>query len=148
VSDRVPSGADEAGTPPDVGGVTVAFMRLTGTFMQHLQALSDLASLEAKEAAWHYLRIVIMLMAALFFAAFGYVFLLLFAAFAIAELAGVSWVWITLGVCVLHFLLTLIAASYVKRNWKTPIFQTLAAELKKDAEALKNAGNEPRSTDA
>lgn len=146
MSERVPPGPDDASADPGLNGVSVAFMRLTGSCMQHLQSLGALAELEAKEAAFHFLRIAVMVGAALFFAAFGYVFLLLFVAFVIAALAGVSWIWISLGIALLHFLLMLLAASYVKRNWKQPIFQTLAAELKKDAAAMAQAGHDPGTT--
>jgi uncharacterized membrane protein YqjE len=105
---------------------------LFGSFSRHFQAVFSLAGLEAKEAIGLYVRLVVMLVAALLFALLGYVFLILTAAFAIAWLCDVAWIWIALGFAVLHFLVCFLCALHVKKHFRTPVFQTTSSELRKD----------------
>lgn len=112
-------------------------MSLIGSFGRHAQALTALAKEEAGEALALYLRLTIMLAGGLILATFGYIFLVLFIAFLIAMLFNVSWVWILLGLMLLHFLGAFICANHVRSHWRTPVFTVTAAELKKDFESLK-----------
>jgi uncharacterized membrane protein YqjE len=123
------------------GGVPAAAMRLVGSITRHLQALLALAGLEAREAVLLYVRLAIVLGAALFFAAFGYVFTLLFLAFALDRLLHIDWMWIALGFAVLHLLAAVIGGLYVKNTCRTPVFRAIAEEVRKDVAALR--GSQP-----
>ncbi len=107
-------------------------LRLFGSFSRHFSAVLSLAGLEAKEAVGLYVRLVVMLLAALVFAFLGYIFLILTTAFAIAWLFSVQWVWIALGFTVFHFLICFLCALHVKTHFRTPVFQTTSSELRKD----------------
>jgi uncharacterized membrane protein YqjE len=124
-------------------GISAEALRLFGSLTRHLQALVALAGLEGREAGGAYLRGAIALGAALFFAAFAYVFLLLTVAFALDHFAHVDWVWIALGIGVFHVLGALIAAAIMKKNFTTPVFRGTAEEIRRDVAALRGSGGNP-----
>lgn len=115
-------------------------LSLVGSFGRHLDSLGALAGEEAREAGALYLRLAVMLGAALFFAAFGYILLLLFVAFLIATVFHVLWIWILLGFTVLHLLVAFLCASHVKNHFRTPVFAATKSELRRDLEELTGAG--------
>ncbi len=120
-------------------GLMVEVLSLWGSAGRHIQALLELAGLEGREALALYVRLAVMLVAALIFLVFGYVLALLFFAFLIAHLFGISWIWITLGLAVLHFLVTFLCASHVRTHMRSPVFTATSAELRRDFEALKTS---------
>jgi len=120
-------------------GVFAEVMSLTGSFGRHAQALTALVQVESREAAGLWLRLTVILIAALIFAVFGYVLLLLFVAFLLATLFGIAWIWILLGFAILHLLVAFLCALHVKTNLRTPVFTSTAAELAKDFQSLKGA---------
>ncbi len=122
---------------PEPTGITAEALRLFGSLTRHLQSLAALAGLEGSEALALYVRLAVVLGAALFFAAFGYIFIVLSVAFAIAYFFHVEWVWISLGLAALHLLGALIGVFYLKKNYSTPIFRATAEEIRKDAAALR-----------
>jgi uncharacterized membrane protein YqjE len=124
---------------PEPTGITAEALRLFGSLTRHLQSLATLAGMEGREAVALYVRLAIALGAALFCAAFGYIFIILSIAFAIASLFGVAWVWICLGLAVLHLLGALIGGLYLKKNFRTPIFRATAEEIRKDTTALRDS---------
>jgi uncharacterized membrane protein YqjE len=133
----------DPGPPPaPPKGLAAEAMRLFGSIAQHLQSLATLAGIEGREAVALYAKIGIVLGVALFFAAFGYIFLLLFIAFAIAEWLHGEWIWISLGFAAAHLLGALIAALYVKNRFCTPVFRSTAEEIRKDVASLRG-GNTP-----
>jgi uncharacterized membrane protein YqjE len=117
----------------------VEALSLWGSVGRHIQSLLELAGLEGREALALYVRLAVMLVAALIFLVFGYVLALLFFAFLIAHLFGISWIWITLGLAVLHLLVTFLCASHVRTHMRSPVFTATSAELRKDFEALKTS---------
>ena len=121
---------------PTSRGVVAEALSLVGSLGRHVQALSALASEEGKEAVALYLRLAVMLAAALLFATFGYVILLIFVAFLIATVFHVAWIWILLGLTILHFLVAFICANHVRNHWQTPVFASTASEIKRDLAAL------------
>lgn len=127
---------------PEPRGLIDGLLSLFGSFGRYFEAISALAGEEAREAGAVYLRLAVMLAAALFFAAFGYVLLLLFSAFLIATLFGVSWIWILLGFTILHILVTAICAVHVKNHWRTPVFPATRSEISRDLDALRG-GRQP-----
>lgn len=105
---------------------------LTGYFQARLQ----LAGLESKEAAAHYLRILLWLAAAIAAVAFGYVFFCCALVFILAHVLGVSWVWIMLGLGLVHFVAALICGVIVMKKFPRPVFESTINEFKKDQEWL------------
>jgi len=118
-------------------GLAAELLSLLGSVGRHVSAVGALAGEEARGVAELYLRLAVMLGAAIFFAAFGYVLLLLFVAFLVATVFHVAWIWILLAFTVVHFLVAVLCATHVKNHWRTPLFPATAAEIKKDLEALK-----------
>ena len=134
--------AEPALSPLDNGpgasrGVLAGLLSFSGSFGQHLQALLALAGHESKEAARLYLRLLIMLIAALVFAVLGYLFLLLFVAFLLATVFGISWIWIALSFAALHLIVMAVCAWQVKTHLPSPIFTATSAELKRGFDSLK-----------
>ena len=114
-------------------------MSLVGSVGRHIEALTSLAGEEAGEAAALYLRLAVMLGAALFFAAFGYVLVFISIAFVLAMVAGIDWIWILLGFAVFHLLLAFVCANHVRVHWRTPVFPLTKSEVSRDFAALRGA---------
>ena len=134
----LPPSADERETPQ---GAVPELLRFAGTFGRHIQGLVQLASLEGKEAALVGVRLLALLIASVVLAIFGYVLILLFIAFLLAIVFGVSWLWISLGLALLHFAGLAICAFLVVKSLRSPFFKATAVELKRDFEALKSFGS-------
>jgi uncharacterized membrane protein YqjE len=98
----------------------------------------QLASLETKEAALVGLRLLILLVVSIVCVAFGYLLALFFLAFLLAFAFGISWIWISLGLALLHFAVVAFCAISAKNYLRTPVFKATAVELKRDFEALRN----------
>jgi uncharacterized membrane protein YqjE len=121
-------------------GLSAEVLRLFGSFTRHLQALVALAGLEGREAATTYARGAIALGVTLFFAAFGYVFLLLTVAFALDHFAHIDWVWIALGIGVLHVIGAVAAGAFARKSFAVPVFRGTAEEIRRDVAALRPTG--------
>ena len=129
--------ANPSGTGPrDPRGLVDELLSLIGSLGRHVQALGALAGEEAGEAAALYVRLAVLVAAALFFAAFGYIIFLIFVAFLIAAVFHVAWIWILLGLAVLHLLAFLLCAGHVWRHWRTPVFTATRGEVARDLELL------------
>jgi len=123
-------------------GLTDGLLNLVGSLGRHMESLGALAGEEAREAGTLVLRLAAMLFAALFFAAFGYVLLLFSAAFLIAAIFDVSWLWILPGFVLLHVVLAFLCANHVRVHWRTPLFTATKGEISRDLDALRG-GREP-----
>jgi len=121
---------------PETRGVLAELVSFAGSFGRHIQALLALAGHESKEAATLYAKVLAVVIAALIFAVFGYVFLLLFVAFLLAMVFGISWIWICLGFAILHFAAAAAGIFHVRNQIQAPVFTATSAELKKDFDAL------------
>ena len=130
----LPPSADARETP---NGVIPELVRFVGSSGRHLQGLLQLASLETKEAALVGLRLLVLLIAGVVFAVFGYLLVLFFIAFLLAFAFGVSWIWISLGLAVLHFGAVAYCAISARNCLRKPVFKATAGELHRDFEALK-----------
>ena len=131
-------GSVPGGRPvPEPRGLIDVSLSLLGSFGRYFESIGALAGEEAREAAELFLRLAVMLAAALFFAAFGYVLLLLFAAFLIATIFHVGWIWILLGFTVLHFVIAVVCAFHVKNHWRTPVFAATRSEISRDLDAMR-----------
>jgi uncharacterized membrane protein YqjE len=118
-------------------GLVAELLSLLGSFARHIQALGALAGEESREALALGVRLGIMLLAALFFAAFGYVLLILALAFLAATVFGISWLWIMGAFTLVHFALAYICANHVRRHARTPIFETTRREISADLDSLR-----------
>ncbi len=118
-------------------GLVAELLSLLGSFARHIQALGALAGEESREAVALGVRLGVMLLAALFFAAFGYVLLLLAVAFFAAHILGISWLWILGAFTLLHFVLAYVCANHVRTHARTPIFATTRREISADLESLR-----------
>ena len=123
-----------AGPPRGLAGELLSLVCSVG---RHAQSLGDLAGEEAREAAEIGLRLAVMLAAALFFAAFGYVLLVIAAAFLIAAVFHVGWIWILPGFVLLHLILAFVCANHVRTHWRTPLFPATRSEISRDLDALR-----------
>lgn len=119
-------------------GLPGEFLSLAGSVGRHIQALAALAGAEAREAAGMYLLAVGLLVAGLVLAILGYVLLVVFIAFLAALVFGVSWLWISLVLAVLHFIGAAICLLIAKNRAATKQFPAISAELQKDFETLQN----------
>jgi len=111
-------------------------MSLLGSLGRHAGAVGALAGEEAREAAELYLRLGIFLGAALFFAAFGYILVLLCIAFIVAAVFNVSWLWILPVLAIVHLVVAFLCALHVKTHWRTPLFPATRGELARDWDSL------------
>lgn len=124
--------------PAGHDGLLNNLLALTNALAGFFESRIGLFAHESKTAAVQILLLVGGLVGALVMVAFGYVFLIVSAIFAIAHAAGVSWVWIALGAGVLHLLIALACALFAKAQLSKPMFKATVGELKKDREWLKN----------
>jgi uncharacterized membrane protein YqjE len=131
----LPPSAEERETPK---GALPELLRFVGTLGHHVQGLIELASLETKEASMVGLRLLALVIASIVFAVFGYILILFFIAFLLAIVFEVSWIWISLGLAVLHFVGVGICALLAMKCLRSPVFKATTAELRRDFDALKN----------
>ena len=112
------------------------FLSLTGSFGRYIQALSSLAGEESREAAELTTRLVVMLVAALFFGALGYIFLILAVAFTAAWVLGISWLILLGAFTFVHVMLAVLCALQVKNYLRTSLFVCTRREIRRDLETL------------
>lgn len=129
-------------TPPASGpeaprGLVAELSNFAGSLGRHLESLFSLAGLEAKEAAGIYLRIAIVLAAALLFLFLGYILTLFFVAYLLVAVLRFDGLWVSLGFAVFHLAGAGLCGWYVKSNLGVPVFASTSEELKKDFDALK-----------
>ncbi len=119
----------------------MALRALIGSVAQHAAGLFSLASWEGREASAHYLRLLIVFFSAVFLLFIGYLFLLLFFVFFLSHWLRVDWVWITLGVAVVHGIAAVIGIWIFARTIGKPMFSSTISEIKKDLETLRSSSN-------
>ena len=121
----------------ETSGVIPELLRFAGSVGRHVQGLLQLASLETKEAALVGLRLAILLIAGIVFTVFGYLLALFFIAFLLAFAFEISWIWISLGLALLHFGAVAFCAILARNYLRSPVFKATAVELRRDFEALR-----------
>jgi uncharacterized membrane protein YqjE len=117
-------------------------LSLIGSSGRYLQAILALAGEESREAMALYTRLLVMLAAALFFAALGYILLVIAVVFLAAHFLGLSWLWIFSALTILHGLAAYLCARYVRDYSCSPILTMTRREIASDLEALQK--NAPR----
>jgi uncharacterized membrane protein YqjE len=118
-------------------GLFEEILSLLGSVASYFQNLAALAGEESKEALALGLRVVLLLLVALFFAGFGYALLVIAVAFFAAHFLGVSWFWILWGFTVLHFIFTFVCFNRIKALCRTKLFESTRREITADIEALR-----------
>jgi uncharacterized membrane protein YqjE len=120
------------------GGLIGTLLTLVTDFALFAEARLSLFVRESKSALVQLIMLAALLLAAVLFVALGYIFLLVSVMFEVARLFEVEWIWIALIAAGVHFLLALIAVLIARAKLFKAPFPTLAAELEKDREWLKN----------
>jgi len=115
---------------------------LAASVAAYLAARLQLAGLESREAALHYVKILILLVAAFFGFVFGYIFLWIAGVFILQHFLHVSWTWIMLGAAVLHMAAAGVLLLVAKIKFPKAVFAATITEFKKDQTWL----NTPRTT--
>jgi uncharacterized membrane protein YqjE len=128
--------------PPEKEGLIDHLRALAASVAAYLGARLQLAGMESREAAGHYLKILVLLIAAFFAFVFGYIFLCLAGVFILQHFLKWSWTWIMLGLAGVHFAVAVIAILLVKSKFPKAVFAATIAEFKKDQTWL----NTPRTT--
>ncbi len=141
-SNKLPKG-DNSAMREEPRGLVAELLSLLGSFARHIQALGALAGEESREALALGLRLGVMLLAALFFAAFGYVLLILAVAFFAAHVLGISWLWILAAFTMVHLVFAYLCANHVRRHARTTIFETTRREISADLESLRKRPQQP-----
>lgn len=130
---------------PDLPGLPESIRLLLASAVGYLSARFELFSLEAKDAATNYVKIVILLIVAIATLVSGTVFLLCALVYLVAWLAHWHWGWVFFGFSFLSLGITLFCLFVAKHRFGVANFATTMAELKKDKEWLSQTKNVPRS---
>lgn len=130
---------------PDIPGLPESLRLLIASAVGYLSARLELFSLEAKDAASNYVKIVILLVVAVATLVTGLVFFLCSLLYLVAWLAHWHWGWVFFGFGFLSLAITIFSLLVAKHRFGTPSFATTLAELKKDKEWLSQTKNNPRS---
>ena len=121
---------------PELPGLPESIRLWLSAAAGYVHSRLELFGLEAKGAVVGYLQIAILVICSLVFLVFGYVFLVLAAAFLVAFLFHWHWGWITLGFGVGHLVLTGACLWLAKNRFGVAGFPSTIAEFKKDKEWL------------
>jgi len=132
--------------PAGHAGLLNNLVSLVNTLAGFLESRIGLFAKESKTALVHVLVLAGCLVGAAILALFGYVFLVGSAIAGLSRVLHVSWIWITLGAAVLHFLLAFVCLMIARSRMKKSMFEMTAVELKKDREWLKNQDKKSLST--
>ena len=106
--------------------------------LSYLKARLQLAGIEGKEAAVHYVIVLALAIGALIMAVFGYFFICMAVVFLVAWALGDghSWIWVTLGIGILHGIAAAVFLFMAKSRVALPAFASTLHEFKKDQEWL------------
>ena len=127
-------------------GLLNNLVALTNSLAGFFESRITLFARESKTALVQLLLIAAAVITALVLVVSGYVFLIVSVIFGIAHAAGISWVWIALGMGLLHFILAGGCGFFAATQIRKPMFQWSIAELKRDREWLKTQNKNESST--
>ena len=130
---------------PDMPGLPESLRLLIASAVGYLSARFELFSLEAKDAAANYVKIIILLVVAVAALVFGLVCFLCSFLYLIAYLAHWHWGWVFFGFAFFSLVITVFCAFVAKHRFSVASFATTMAELKKDKEWLSQTKNVSRS---
>ncbi|MFL6514521.1 MAG: phage holin family protein [Chthoniobacterales bacterium] len=132
--------------PAGHAGLLHNLVALLNSLVGFLESRIALFAKESKTALVHVIILVGCLAAAAILGLFGYVFLVASAVFGLAHALQVSWVKISLGAALLHFILAFVCVMIPKGRMHKSMFEMTTSELKKDREWLKNQDRKSHST--
>jgi uncharacterized membrane protein YqjE len=124
--------------PSGHAGLIQTLRSLLASLTQFLESRLKLVTRESKAALVHLVTAVACLAAAAVFSLCGYVFLIVFITFELAHQLKVSWIWVALGLALLHFVAAFFCLMIARGRLKHPILRDTASVLKEDTEWLKN----------
>ncbi|MEP6686240.1 MAG: phage holin family protein [Verrucomicrobiota bacterium] len=130
--------------PAGHAGLLNNLLGLGNSLAGFFESRISLVASESKSALVHLLVLVGCLVAAGILFAFGYIFLLVSVVAAVAHALHLSWIWIALGIALLHFVLAIVCVLIVRSRIAKPVFRESLAELKKDRQWLKNLDKKNR----
>ena len=130
---------------PDIPGLPESLRLLLASAVGYFSARFELFSLEAKDAASNYVKILILLVVAIITLVSGLVFFLCALLCLVVWLAHGHWGWVFFGFGFVSLLLTGFCLLVAKHRFNVASFATTMAELKKDKEWLSQNKNVPRS---
>lgn len=135
-----------SGAPPGDAGFFRHVLALISALLAYFRTRLHLIGLEGKEAAVHYLIIAALLVGALVVVVFGYFFVCFAIVFLIAWAIGGehAWIWVTLGMGVLHLAAAAACVFVAKEKFAEPMFAASLEEFKKDQEWLRSQTAKPR----
>ena len=122
--------------PAPESGLSGHLLSLLASLSGYFRARAELAGIEGKEAAAVYLKVAVVLIAAIGLLAFGYAFLWIGIVALLSTFLYVHWGWLVLGVALLHLVGCAGCALAIVRLWKKPVFTGTLAEFRKDQEWL------------
>ena len=132
--------------PAGHAGLLHNLLALVNALAGFIESRAGLFAQESKGALVHVLVLVGCLAATAFLVFFGYIFLIASVIAGLAHALHIAWVWIALAAAGVHFILALICLLIARSRIKKPMFESTAAELKKDREWLKNLDKKSLST--
>ena len=133
--------------PAGHAGLFENLLALASTLAEFFKGRFALFAQESKAALMQLLVLAACLILTLVFGVLGYVFFIASAVVALADLAGIGWVWTALAAAGAHFVVALMLILVARSRTTKPLFRATLTELKEDREWLKNlnATNQPTS---
>jgi uncharacterized membrane protein YqjE len=125
-------------SPAGHSGLLENLVALASALADFFESRFVLLAQESRVALVQLLVLAICLVVAAILVAVGYIFLVITAIAGLAQLAGISWLWITLAAAGVHFVIALVLLLVARTRITKPLFPVTASELKKDREWLKN----------
>ena len=123
-------------------GLVAEVLCLIGSSGRYLHAILALAGEESREALALYTRLLVMLAAAFFFAALGYILLVIAVVFLAAQVLGISLLAVFSALTIVHGLAAILCAKHVRDYSRSPLFTMTRREISRDLEVLQK--NAPR----
>lgn len=119
-------------------GLRRSVTSFVASLTKFLQSRLALAAQESKAAFGRVVVIVACFVAAAALCLFGWIFLIVFVIVGVAHMIGISWIWTTLIIALLHFAIAVICLVIARAQMKHAMFRETAGVLKEDTEWLKN----------
>jgi uncharacterized membrane protein YqjE len=128
-----PSGADRP-APPDEPALCAAASDFASSAVRFVRALTGLFGLELRETGAQALVLALLAVALVACCVFAYVFLLAAAMILLVGLAGGGWLAALFGLFVLHALLALALALWLRSRARRPLFPGTREAVRREVE--------------
>jgi len=131
--------------PAGHAGLLHNLFALINSLASFVESRAGLFAQESKTALVHLIVLAGCVVGAGLLAVFGYLFLLASLIAGLAQSLQISWIWISLAVAGVHFILAILCLVIARGQMKKSMFEYTTAELKKDREWLKHLDAESLS---